>query len=198
MNAKIYFNCKKKADKIEIKNLLFTCLIFSIGRHVDSRRIFAYVAWIHVGSSSEPVIFHVLVTHVTSEIRSSFFSALHFSLPVVSSPRLYPLARRFAKQVLLYSGCLLCNLLFSSKGEGCQKWSFVKWEKRDREARSHRLRRCDYHTGAGFIVRSFLSQFRSDDEKRDLGRRSFCKERIKPFIQRQRAIVRQRVSGLFL
>lgn len=185
-NVKLYFNCKKSRQD---RNKKFTCLIFSkidANQRWFSTNFHIYVAWIHVVRQNR----EISRTHDTcgNSNKKLLFLSFAFSLPVVSSPRL----SCFAKQVLLYSGRLLCNLLFSSKGEGRQKWSFVKWEKRDREARSHRRRRCDYHTDAGFIVRLFLSQFRRDDEKRGLRRRSFCEERIKPFIQRQRAIVRQR------
>lgn len=146
-----------------------------------------------IGSSSEPVRLHAPMWTV-SVIRSLFFSALHFLRPVVSSLRLYPPVCRFAKQVLLYSGRLPCNLLFSSKGEGRVRSGGPSSSEKNENcgARSHRRRRCDYHTDAGFIVLPFLSQFRRDDEKRDLRRRSFCEERIKPFIQRQRAMARQR------
>lgn len=73
-----------------------------------------------IEGSSEPVRLHVTVTHMVSAIRSSFFSALHFLrrwfLPLVS----ILLLSCFAKQVLLYSGRLLCNLLFSSKARAAR------------------------------------------------------------------------------
>lgn len=78
--------------------------------------------YMSIEGSSEPVRLHVSVTHMVSAIRSSFFSALHFLrrwwwfLPLVSTL----LLSCFAKQVLLYSGRLLCNLLFSSKARAAR------------------------------------------------------------------------------